>query len=305
MRFTDSPFIYKTELQKRTDQRVNQANSERHNAIHKLISSISSASESHLEFRGSFGKFLGGSFVAGLIVGIIGCASNGDAIDARIHFSSSMGFALAFWLMFGVIGAILGLILYGLICAIQIAFVRSLPKRMAPIENRYEEEVAKIRDGAANQYQAYLTGFDSEAQKMSARYVGSPLAAEVIEWMSDGFSRAIDTADRSAYIPEVNVSFKFSVYRDRINCWNFPSKVFDFEIKRWDVLTSPLEQAALTRAIASAVQLNIAKRYPNDVSGTDAVTNILYGYGPNNAEATIIYTAVNGNYKQRQGWAVN
>lgn len=317
MQFGEFPYTYKMELDKQTQQRVSQVNSERDNAIRRLSSSnyntVNSLNSSKSKGNLNAGAFAGGGFVVGLIVGVFVCFSNGDAIDAQINFSSSIGSAFMFWIMFGIIGGVLGLILYGLVIAAQNASNKSLDNQIASAKQsteqkiaverqRYEAIVAQITNEAERQYQTYLTGFNGEAQKMSVRFAESPLAVEVIEWMSDGFCRTIDAADRRSHISEINIPFMFRTYRNKIEC---NLGVFDFEIKRCDELTSPLEQTALTRAIASAIQLNITMRYPKDASGTNIVTNIAYDYKQDNVAATIIYTAPNGNYKATRGWAAN
>lgn len=134
---------------------------------------------------------------------------------------------------------------------------------------------------------------------MSVRYAESALATEVINWMTEGFARTIDATDRRSHIERINVPFSFNVYTNKITC-NLGT--YDFEIKRCANLTSPLEQTAIARAIASAIQLNITMKYPKDASGTDFVLNISYAYAENHVSASITYTAPNGNYRSVQSW---
>lgn len=134
---------------------------------------------------------------------------------------------------------------------------------------------------------------------MSVQFAESQLASEVIDWMTNGYAKAIDSADRRSYIERINVPFLFKVYFDEITC-NLGT--FYFEIKRCANLNSPVEQTALSRAIASAIQLNVTMKYPKDASGTDVVTDISYSYGADYVEVRLNYSAVNGNYEAVRDW---
>lgn len=317
MNFNQFPYTYKEELERRTNQRISQITNQKNDAIHRLNTSknntVRNLNSSKSTGEPQYLGFAGGGGVVGLIVGIFVCFTNGDAIDSQINFSDSIGSAFAFWFMFGIIGAVLGLIICGLIAAAQNGSNKSIDNQIASAnqnaENRialenenYDKAIAKVREEANEQYQSYLNGFNTEAQKMSVRFAESPLAVEVIDWMTNGFAKTIDAADRRSHIQEINIPFVFRTYRNKIEC-NLGT--FDFEIKRCDELETPLEQTALTRAIASAIQLNITMKYPQDASGTSVVTNIAYDYKNDNVMATIVYTAPNGNYKATRGWAVN
>ncbi len=316
MNFNQFPYTYKEELERSTNQRISQITNQKNDAIHRLNTSknntVSNLNSSKSTGEPQYLSFAGGGGVVGLIVGVFVCFTNGDAIDSQIHFSDSIGSAFAFWFMFGIIGAVLGLIICGLIAAAQNGSNKSIDNQIASAnqnaENKIatenencEKAIAKVRAEADAQYQAYLNGFNAEAQKMSVRFAESPLAVEVIDWMTNGFVKTIDAADRRSHIQQINIPFVFKIYRNKIEC-NLGT--YDFEIKRCDELETPLEQTALTRAIASAIQLNITMKYPQDASGTNIVTNIKYDYYNTYVSATIVYTATNGNYKETRGWAV-
>lgn len=317
MQFNQFPYSFLQELDRVTSQKINQVTQQKNEAIQRLNTNnnntVHNLSSSKNTSEPKYGQFASGGFITGLVIGAFVCFTNGDAIDAKINFSDSIGSAFMFWLMFGAIGAVVGLILCGLVASVQNGSNRSIDNQIATAKNNTEQRIAdetqkceeaiqKIRDDANYQYQNYLSGFNAEAQKMSVRFAESPLAVEVIDWMTNGFAKTIDAADRRSHIQEINVPFVFRTYRNKIEC-NLGT--FDFEIKRCDELETPLEQTALTRAIASAIQLNITMKYPQDASGTNVVTNIAYDYKNDNVMATIVYTAPNGNYKATRGWAVN
>lgn len=169
--------------------------------------------------------------------------------------------------------------------------------------NQENESLARIiqtiEANAAKEKQEYLSQFELEAQRISVQLAESQLAKKVIEWMTDGFCRTIDAADRRKHIEQVSVPFQFEVYTNKITC-NLGT--FDFEIERCENLNGPLEQTALARAIASSIQLNIVMKYPKDASGTDIQIKIDYQYSDKCPKTTITYVAPNGYYEAVQKW---
>ena len=216
-----------------------------------------------------------------------------------------------FWLIF-----IISFLLFSWLGAIVVFLLRekinfpkesgkSLLKANKLIEEEqknFEESIEEIKRENELRFSEYVKLFEKKAQDLSINYAESTVAVEVIDWMTDGFSKTVDSADRRSHIQEISVPFAFRTYRNKIEC---QLGTFDFEIKRCDELRNPLEQTALARAIAAAVQLNITMKYPEDVSGTDVVTNIFYTYNDDNVVTTITYTALNGNYKETRGWTAN
>ena len=196
-------------------------------------------------------------------------------------------------------GAIWGAVLAGRRNAEYERKVREANQLIASEQDRCQKAVQDIRAQAAREIASYEAAFEAEVQRMSVQYAESALAVEVINWMTDGFSRTIDAVDRRSHIETINVPFSFNVYANQITC-NLGT--YDFEIKRCANLTSPVQHAAIARAIASAVQLNITMKYPRDASGTDFVLNITYEYIYDYVSATITYTASNGNYRPTENW---
>lgn len=166
-------------------------------------------------------------------------------------------------------------------------------------ETSISQRIYAIEEHTKYEIDEYKKLFDLNAQNMSVDYAESELATEVINWMSDGFSRTIEAADRRIHIEKINVPFNFTVYTNKITC-NLGT--YDFEIKRCENLTSPLQQAAISRAIASAIQLNVTMKYPKDVTGTEFVLNTSYTYIGDCVSVAITYTAPNGNYQSVQSW---
>ena len=231
-------------------------------------------------------------------------------LGAGLYACTTMGITFWMWILCGVIGVVLGQGILSAICAIEkkhnVGIDRQIEKKGQDTKNgivqankERDKAVENAKKKAAERYNAYLLGFNEEAQKLSVNFAGSSLAEEVVNWMTNGFAHTIDSADRRSHVEKITVPFIYKVYKDKIVC-NIGT--YDFKVKRCDELKNPLEQTALARAMASMIQLNITMKYPKDASGTNIVTNISQEYFDIYVATTITYTAINGNYKKVQSW---
>ena len=233
------------------------------------------------------------SFCIGGVLGFFGC------VTVCASDNDYWLWAIVTWIV--VIAVSIGI---GLgICALVQSMVDS---RDRELDSMISTEAAKcdqinynIQNQAAIEQQNYLDAFEQNAQNMSVQLAESELAKEVIQWMTDGFSKTIDAADRRSHIEQISVPFQFKVFVDKITC-NLGT--YDFELKRCRNLTSPLEQTALARAIAAAIQVNITMKYPKDASGTDRAVNFEFSYTDTHPVATLTYAAPNGNYQAVRSW---
>ena len=175
----------------------------------------------------------------------------------------------------------------------------------------YDQRIEEINIEYAKKYDEYVRLFELEAQNESVRYAESTLAKEVINWMTEGFIKVIDSADRRPHIQEIDIPFIFKVYTDKITC-NLGE--YDFEINRCRSLETPIEQTSLARAIASSIQLNLIMKYPVDQSGTPVKVNIECEYKQHTEykngdtlirefpEIKMNYIAHNGDYRAVESW---
>lgn len=204
------------------------------------------------------------------------------------------------WLICTIIGLVIGAIKSS---SVSKSYNESVNAANCSLEREKEQTVhnkEKIQADAEKEYCDYIAQFEAAAQSMSVQFAESQLAIEVIEWMTQGFAKAIDSTDRRSHVERIDVPFMFQVYSSKITC---DLGTFDFVIERCRDLESPLEQTALSRAIASAIQLNITMKYPKDASGTDIVTDIYYRYRTDYVNTTVFYSAANGNYKAVRDWS--
>lgn len=242
-------------------------------------------------------RTVNGGLLAG-IGGVIGFAFGLSSCVSMLGAGEfGNGVLSLFFLSIG--GAILGAILAGCIDIGHLVSVNRTEKQIAEEQTSSNRVIQELRAHADNEIASYRDEFEAAAQRMSVEYAESALAIDIINWMTEGFSRTIDTTDRRSHIEKINVPFSFNVYKNKIMC-NLGT--YDFEIMRCANLTSALEQTAIARAIASAVQLNITMKYAKDVSGTAYVLNVFYTYTEDHVSASIIYTAPNGDYRAVQSW---
>lgn len=228
----------------------------------------------------------------GFCIGFFVCC--GTALE-----DAELGTSVGVWLMLTFLGILLGIVWF-IICKIRHKSTKSNAEGESVKERfRRDKAIRMIEDQTDKDVAIYKSEFEAEAQRMSVNFAESALATEVIEWMSVGFSAAITAADRAEHIEKVVVPFCFKIYTDKIVC---DRGVYDFKVKRCANLTSPLQQAALARAIASAIHLNIIMEYPSDTSGTEHMITTNYEYTSCSVEVTITYTAPNGNYRPVQNW---
>lgn len=286
MKVYEFPTTYKQTLDQRTAQKIIDEESRSNNQQYSIRRQLGEKPDGSI-------YTLGVGFV-GFVIGFFICCNNGDNPDGTI------GSTLGTWLICTIIGLVIGAIKSS---SVSKSYNESVNAANCSLEREKEQTVhnkEKIQADAEKEYCDYIAQFEAAAQSMSVQFAESQLAIEVIEWMTQGFAKAIDSTDRRSHVERIYVPFMFQVYSSKITC-NLGT--FDFVIERCKDLESPLEQTALSRAIASAIQLNITMKYPKDASGTDIVTNIDYGYGTDHVYTTVIYSAANGNYKAVRDWS--
>ena len=174
-----------------------------------------------------------------------------------------------------------------------------LDQQIAARNNNVPYQKEQVTKDYEQRYINYLTSFENEAKRLSVQYAESSVAKEVVEWMTNGFSAAIDAMDRRPHIKIITVPFVFNVYREKITC---NIGVYDFEIHRCAFLNSMLEQAALARALATEMQIKLSMKYPKDISGGDVQIKIEYSYPKDSAAVTLRYQSINGEYQGTKSW---
>lgn len=162
-----------------------------------------------------------------------------------------------------------------------------------------EEDIIAIQKEAEQNKRDYYEDFEKKSQEASVDFAESEVAKEVIDWLTDGFIKNIDAANRQNYVEQILVPFEFEVFFDNISS---SIGTYDFEEHRCSKLATRLKQSALCRAIASSIQLNIVMKYEQDISGTKPTVRLDYDYSVEAVRCTITYLAPNGNYKAIREW---
>lgn len=296
MQIHDFPPIIYSQINNNMNAQINDAKYANRNRINEIES---------LRKSDSSGSGVRSGAIIGFIAGFGACACRCYDLDKDMAFTyasnpiSLIGSCLLLLLIIEGIGVFVGYL-------IDRSLKSSYNNNELMISTKLNQEneslartIQTIEANAAKEKQEYLSQFELEAQRISVQLAESQLAKKVIEWMTDGFCRTIDAADRRKHIEQVSVPFQFEVYTNKITC-NLGT--FDFEIERCENLNGPLEQTALARAIASSIQLNIVMKYPKDASGTDIQIKIEYQYTDKCPKTIITYVAPNGYYETVQKW---
>jgi len=262
----------------------------------QYVSKLNSARAKKTEF----GKFTGVCTLIGTVFGLVGCvyACSVDGQELDI-VTESFIFLFSRILIGAVIGLGVGLIIDILAKITYHGSISSTNNSIAAAEKDLQEKISDMETSKIQKAADYLEMFEREAQNQSVRLAESELATDVVTWMTEGFSKTIDAADRRPHVTQVNVPFVFNIFAEKITC-NLGT--FDFELKRCRNLQSPVEQTALARAIASSIKLNITMEYPKEVSDAGLTIDINYSYTDSSATATVVYLALNSNFQETKGW---
>lgn len=284
------PCDFKSDLDRKTNQQVQIENQKCSDEQKRIYNSKKVDAPVSSKYTNTFG-------IIGFIVGVFPCLMVAGSING-VGMSTILT-GLLVWGLCIAGGAGIGSAIY----SSRKASVERNDQEIKDLQDQERENadkrISEIKDNANREYREYFRQFEAQAQTDSVRFAESELAVKVIDWISGGYIRTIEAADRRSHIASITVPFIFNVYRNKITC-NLGE--FNFELERCKNLSDPLEQTALARAIASSIQVNVAMKYPADPSGTDYVLNTSYEYFSDHVAVTLMYTAPNGYFKAVQGW---
>jgi len=280
------PPVFNSQLEAETTQAINDETSNYTRRKDKLDSG-------RITEKPVFGVFTGACTGIGATIGTVLCVHGGFTLDLPGTLDSFIYLVMRI-LIGTVAGLVLGLILDIFARAIYRSNNSSIDNRIASAQENMENRQKGLALSKERRMRDYLTAFETDAQNRSVDFAGGGLARDATTKMGGAICDTIDSADRRPHITQVNAPFVFKVFANKIT-WEHGE--YDLEIERWCKLESPIAQAALARAIASAAQLDIRMAYPTLFSDTNVVVNIAYGYTKDSAIATVTYQANNGNYR--------
>ena len=172
-----------------------------------------------------------------------------------------------------------------------------------------EEEKIKNKRAKKNleqqwnkKYQEYKNNFETAVTQKAAQFAESPLVKRVVDLLTMEMIKVIDNADRNPANESIYVKFNFQVFIHQITSNAGSFGTYDFNQNRCQNLTSAVEQAAIARAIATQINVNLIMRYPQDISGPVPQIKIEHFYTDDTAFTEIEYKSANGYYKAAQKW---
>lgn len=291
MKFDLFPNEYKESVNRDTISKLDKITHENQEYIRNLEISIREAGQKKAGLVMS--SMLAGG-VCGLVIGLIVSLTVYFTITKKTHDHSLEKLAFFFPI-------ILGNIIGGIIGARAANSDLRHSNRILQEKRDLEKRNGEAKTEAQRMTVVYAYEFEQAAKAEAAKYVNSKLAAEVISWMTQYFAKSIADVKRETHAEIVVVPFNFHVFPDRITCNN---GTFDFISKRCENLSNCIEQAALARVLASALQLQITMLYPRDPSGTENIIEIQYSYSKNSADVSLKYTAANGHFEPKRSWTL-
>lgn len=165
-----------------------------------------------------------------------------------------------------------------------------------------EKRINNTNEESERMIAEYAAQFERAVADKITQYVDSKLTEEIVQWLSKAFADRIERADRSSHIERIYIPFEFNVFCNSIS---YDKGILDFQKKRWENLQGCVEQTALARVLASAIQLKITMRFPQDPSSSGNLIDIKYFSETQHQRVQTVevsYSAANGYYKPVQSW---
>ena len=212
---------------------------------------------------------------------------------------ASISEAIQSWIVAAIIAGVVGLFVPSLLELVSTLDNRKKNAQIREVKRHYSGIKKEFLEKGKTDKKNYQSRFDKAAQEAGIKFADSSLTKEIVLWLKEKFYKSIDAADRRAHIEQVVIPFSIKVYVDKIVC---NGGVFDFLLQRCPLLGGPVEQAGLTRAIASNLQVETLLKYPKDISGTIPTIEISYSYADEYSGITVSYISANGNYKPVRSW---
>ena len=126
-----------------------------------------------------------------------------------------------------------------------------------------------------------------------------PIDQLYIRKFADEFLEEINSQDRNAGVRKIEASFVIKTYADKV--WTLSN-----EYPLMNILFKPLEgfaeEMAMTRSVASAVQVELMTLLPEDPSGSQYSLDMQESYEFDAAVMRIVYRADNKGFEEIRNW---
>lgn len=167
-----------------------------------------------------------------------------------------------------------------------------------------EAGLAAVREEEKRKNKKYREEFENEAEKLAMKYLENSSTIKIVNMMWSKLFYKIINADRRSFDKKVNVSFEYRVFKNSVDIeWKYnESSKFNFTSNNCENLKDPLEQTALSWAIAIGLKNEIMQKFSIDPSGTKSNVDIRRSSYNEAARIEITYTAPNGYYQEPKPW---
>lgn len=174
-----------------------------------------------------------------------------------------------------------------------------LDSGMRNAEDRHDEAIRKINAEIDRECQEFNEGFEAELRNKIAEFSQPPIDQLYIRKFADEFLEEINSQDRNSGVRKIEVTFVIKTYADKV--WTFSD-----EYPLMNILFKPLEgyaeEMAMTRSVASAVQVELMTLLPEDPSGSQYSIEMQESYETDASVIRMVYRADNKGFKEIRNW---
>ena len=167
------------------------------------------------------------------------------------------------------------------------------------VEERHDEAIRKINAEIDRECREFNEGFEEEVRNKIADFSQPPIDQLYIRKFADEFLEEINSQDRNAGVRKIEASFVIKTYADKV--WTLSN-----EYPLMNILFKPLEgfaeEMAMTRSVASAVQVELMTLLPEDPSGSQYSLDMQESYEFDAAVMRIVYRADNKGFEEIRNW---
>lgn len=225
----------------------------------------------HPKNKYEVGGFLIGGGVAGIVIALAG-----------------VGFAGL------LIGAVAGLILWGILNANVNSFNQSLENKKQSLHSAAMREIAAAYDESDRRTVSQINAYDSEVKTYTQKILkNADSLSPMVSHNTDMFQRMISHADSGAHMRFVEADFIYEVLNDGVKYiyqsqYTNPQDDFNFNRQRYRDLKSEAECEGLAQALAKLTAAKMKTLYP--------ANSMKISVSHNDAKVTMHFQGANANF---------
>lgn len=174
-----------------------------------------------------------------------------------------------------------------------------LDNGMRNVEIQHDEAIRKINAEIDRECREFNEGFEEEVRNKIAEFSQPPIDQLYIRKFTNEFLDEISSQDRSAGARKIEAALTIKTYADKV-------LTLSNEYPLMNILFKPLEgfaeEMAMSRSVASAVQVELMTLLPEDPSGSQYFIEMQEGYELDAAVIRMVYKADNKGFKEIRSW---